>query len=65
MRKNKIKKLTRDDKCVYNISYHIVWIPKYRYKLLTNTIQIRLKELLLIKANQLNIIIKKMECMPI
>lgn len=31
---------------VYNIKYHIVWITKYRYKLLSGVIAVRLRELL-------------------
>ena len=32
--------------CVYNINYHIVWSTKYRRKVLTNDVDIYLKELL-------------------
>ena len=45
----------------YNINYHIIWCPKYRRKVLTSSIALRLKELLLIKAKQINLHIKKME----
>jgi putative transposase len=58
------KKHTHSKHCVYNISYHIVWIPKYRRKILINNVEKRLKELLILKANQLNINIKAIECMP-
>ena len=30
----------------YDIKYHIVWITKYRYKVITHEIGLRLKELL-------------------
>jgi len=50
--------------CVYNISYHIIWCPKYRRKVLVWEIEKRLKELSLEKAKQLGIKIEKMEVMP-
>ena len=33
--------------CVFNINYHIVWSIKYRRKVLTPTIEKRLKEILI------------------
>lgn len=33
--------------CVYNINYHIIWVTKYRYPVLTNKIDGRLKEILI------------------
>ncbi|NDV84968.1 IS200/IS605 family transposase [Bacteroides sp. 51] len=50
--------------CVYNVSYHIIWCPKYRRKLLTGEVEIRLKELLTFKSEQNGWEIKKMEIMP-
>lgn len=32
--------------CVYNMSYHIIWRPKYRRKVLINGIDERLKVIL-------------------
>ena len=49
---------------VYNVSYHIIWCPKYRRKVLVWDIEDRLKELLLEKADLLGIKIEKMEVMP-
>lgn len=49
--------------CVYNISYHIVWIPKYRKRILKNNIKYRLIELLHEKANNIGIKIENVECM--
>lgn len=46
---------------VYNINYHIIWCVKYRRKLLMDKIDIRLKELILEKSKEIDIIIKKME----
>jgi len=50
--------------CVFNISYHIIWCPKYRRKVLTDGVDTRLKELLQEKAEELGITIKRMEVMP-
>ena len=49
---------------VYNISYHLIWCPKYRRKVLVDGVDERLKELLLEKAAELGITIEKMEVMP-
>jgi len=50
--------------CVYNVKYHLVWCPKYRRKVLTGKVELRLKELLYDKANQLDIEIETVEIMP-
>lgn len=50
--------------CVYNISYHIVWCPKYRRKVLVDGVDERLKELLVQKAEEIGVTIKRMEVMP-
>lgn len=55
---------TTSNKAVYNISYHLIWCPKYRRKVLVGKVEIRLKELLLQKANDIGIIIDTMEVMP-
>ncbi len=31
---------------VYDIKYHLIWITKYRYKILTGSIAVRLREML-------------------
>lgn len=49
---------------VYNCSYHLIWCPKYRRKVLVNGIDERLKELLYQKANEHGWNIDKMEVMP-
>lgn len=48
----------------YNIAYHLIWCPKYRRKVFVKGIDIRLKELLLEKAKDLNVIIESIEVMP-
>ena len=50
--------------CVYNMGFHIIWCPKYRRKVLVDGIDERLKELLLEKAEDLEIQIDQMEVMP-
>ena len=30
---------------VYNIEYHFVWVTKYRYKVLTGDVAVRVREL--------------------
>lgn len=49
---------------VYNCVYHLIWCPKYRRKVLVGDVEIRLKELLLEKAQEHGWIIENMEVMP-
>lgn len=49
---------------VYNLSYHLIWCPKYRRKVLEGQIEARLKELLFEKAKEMEVEIKTMEVMP-
>jgi len=49
---------------VYNCAYHLIWCPKKRKKLLVDGVDVRLKELLLEKAEQHGWQIEKMEIMP-
>ena len=49
---------------VYSCKYHVVWCPKYRRKVLTNGVDVRLKELLLEYAANLSVDILEMEIMP-
>ena len=48
---------------VYNVSYHITWIPKYRKKILEGPIKESLKMHLLQKAHEINISIEAFEIM--
>ena len=50
--------------CKYNISYHIVWIPKYRKQIIDDEIETKLKQILYDKASLLGIQIGAIECMP-
>lgn len=49
---------------VYNLSYHMIWCPKYRRKVLVGPVETRLKELLLEKADELGCTIETMAVMP-
>ena len=49
---------------VYSCKYHVVWCPKYRRKVLTNGVDVRLKELLLEYAANLSVDILEIEIMP-
>ena len=48
----------------YNVAYHIVFSPKYRYNLVRYRAAERLKTLFLQTASHLGIIIQAMEVMP-
>lgn len=48
---------------VYNVAYHITWIPKYRKHILKNDIKVAVKQYLLEKANMLGIVIETYEIM--
>ena len=58
----KLLKTNRDS--VYNVSYHIIFCPKYRRKVLIDGIDIRLKKILLEKAKQHGMEIENVEVMP-
>ncbi len=49
---------------VYNLSYHIIWIPKYRKRILIGEIESTLKNILIDKAKSIGCNIKYMEIMP-
>ena len=53
----------RNNHCVFNISYHIIWIPKYRKHLLKGDIKDRLKVHLFDKASLIKISIEEYEIM--
>ncbi|MDR1379218.1 MAG: IS200/IS605 family transposase [Synergistaceae bacterium] len=49
---------------VFNIGYHLIWCPKYRRKVLVGDVEIRLKELLYEKADEIDVQIAKLDIMP-
>lgn len=50
--------------CVYNLGYHLIWCTKYRRKVLSPKIELRLKELIRKKAEELEVEIVELETMP-
>ena len=57
-------KYTSNSNCKFNISYHVVWIPKYRKRILIDSVETRLKEIITEKCNSLNLQLVAIECMP-
>ena len=49
---------------VYSCKYHVVFCPKYRRSVLIHGVDVRLKELIIEKCEQLNVDIIEMEIMP-
>jgi putative transposase len=49
---------------VYNLHFHLVWCPKYRYPVLVGKVATRLKQLLAEKAKELEAEIESLEIMP-
>lgn len=54
MKKDK-KRWKTSKTAVYNLSFHLIWCPKYRRPVLTDKVAIRLAELLKEKADYLDI----------
>ena len=50
--------------CVYNLGYHLIGCTKYRRKVLSPKIELRLKELIRKKAEEIEVEIVEMETMP-
>lgn len=49
---------------VYSCKYHIIWCPKYRRNVLTNGVDVRLKEILYEVALEIKVDILELEVMP-
>ena len=49
---------------VFNLSYHIVWCPKYRPRVLVGGVEQKLKHILYARAQQYGVLIETMEVMP-
>ena len=54
----------RNAGAVYTLKYHLVWCPKYRRKVLVDTVADDLRSLLYQKAEQLNVTVEALEIMP-
>lgn len=53
-----------NENIVHSCKYHVIWCSKYRRKVLTDSIDARLKELLLTHAVNLSVDILKLEILP-
>ena len=49
---------------VFALKYHLVWCPKYRKRILVDTLEKRLRELLYQKAKEIKAEIHALEIMP-
>jgi putative transposase len=49
---------------VFSLQYHLVWCPKYRKRILVDTLAKRLRELLYQKAKEIKAEIHALEIMP-
>ena len=55
---------TYDPSCVYNLSYHIIWCPKYRKKVLVGDVAEKLKEFIVSRSNDNGWTVRSLEVMP-
>lgn len=53
-----------DSSCVYNLSYHIIWCPKYRKKVLVGDVAEKLKEFIVSRSNDNGWTVRSLEVMP-
>jgi putative transposase len=60
----KDSRYTKNAGAVFNLSYHIVFCPKYRLKVLVGEVEQRLKHVLYATAQQYGVLIETMEVMP-
>lgn len=60
--KNKVFKSNKN--VVYSCKYHVVWCPKYRRKVLSGGVDVRLKELIYQACNERQSEISELEIMP-
>lgn len=58
------KRYSNSSHSVFNVGYHIVFCPKYRRKVLVNGVDDRLKQLFQEKADEIRVVIERMEVMP-
>lgn len=59
-----MKKLMHNNSSVTNISYHLIWCPKYRREVLIDGVDTRLKEILVDIAKEDGCIVETVEVMP-
>jgi len=58
------KKYKSNHNIIYSCTYHVVWCPKYRRKVLVGPVAARLKELIVETCTVLSVEIQEMEIMP-
>jgi putative transposase len=51
-------------KNVYNVGYHVIWATKYRSQIMTGNFAKIIENALLVKAQQLEVVLEKYEIMP-
>jgi putative transposase len=56
--------LKTNGKVVYSCKYHVVWCPKYRRKVLVNSVDMRLKEIIHQTAQEFRATVIELEGMP-
>ena len=57
-------KYKSNNNIVYSCKYHVVWCPKYRRKVLTGDVELRLKELIQETCEELQCELIELELMP-
>ena len=50
--------------CKYLVQYHIIWCPKFRFSVLNNNVELKLKEILQQICSKYSYGIKALEVMP-
>lgn len=55
---------TKSNTSIHNVTYHLIWCPKYRRKVLVEKVEKRLMQLLKQKAKENDWVIDTMEIMP-
>ena len=58
------KKYRTSETTVFSCQYHVIWCPKYRRKVLTEGIDVRLKELMFKYQNEIGYEVLDLEVMP-
>ena len=61
---NAVMNYKTNNNIVFSCKYHVVWCPKYRRKVLVNGIDTRLKELINLVCQEIQVEIIEMEIMP-
>jgi putative transposase len=64
LKRTKDSRYVKNAGAVFNLSYHIVFCPKYRHKVLVGEVEQRLKHILYATAQQYGVLIETMEIMP-